>query len=222
MIAIVVMARAPELGKVKTRLARTLGDAATLALYRAMLKDRLAQLSAVKDAWHGVAFTPRDAGEAMRNEVGPNVNLIAQRGEDLGERLLNAARDALAAGNAGVLLVDADTPILPVEFLRRAVASLDTHDVVLGPASDGGYYLIGLREAEPALFEGIPWSTAEVAERTRAAARGARKTIVELPTCVDVDGEAELREVARALRAPGMRDMEGFPSHTAEALASIA
>ena len=210
------MAKEPIAGAVKTRLADVVRGEAGAELYRAFLLDKADQVVDVRGADAYVAYTPPDAGPRMLELFGDGVGLVPQRGRDLGERLAGVA-DALLEGHDGVLLVDSDTPNLPTEYLDEAVRAVREADVVLGPAWDGGYYLIGLREPCPALFEGIAWSTPHVLSATVSIARARGLSVHFLPSWYDVDEPADLRRLSRDLRqTPSVR--RGYPQRTAEVM----
>jgi len=193
------MARHPVAGRVKTRLAATLGADAACALYRAFVLDLAERLGAMPYAvtW---AYTPPDAPFP---ELLPGAGCRPQRGRDLGERLTGAIGEEFAAGPGPVIAIGADAPHIPAAALAEAAATL-AHgaDVVLGPAADGGYYLIGLGRPAPDLFAGIAWGTAGVLEATLARAGAAGLAPHLLPPSFDVDQPADLARL-RALLARG-------------------
>jgi len=183
------MAKHPVPGRVKTRLAAVLGADAACALYVAFVLDLAERLGALPYAvtW---AYTPADAPFAA---LLPGARCRPQRGRDLGERLAAAIADELAAGPGPVLAIGADAPHVPEAALAEAASALGRGaDVVLGPAADGGYYLIGLRAPAPGLFAGIDWSTGEVLEATLARAQAAALAVHFLPPSFDVDRPADL------------------------------
>ncbi|HEV2146923.1 MAG TPA: TIGR04282 family arsenosugar biosynthesis glycosyltransferase, partial [Longimicrobiaceae bacterium] len=137
-------------------------------------------------------FTPADAGEAVRGWLGEPAAYLPQREGGLGERMRGAFEEAFAAGYRRVVIVGSDLPGLSAGLLRRAFALLDAHEAVLGPARDGGYYLLGLRRPVPELFEGIAWSTGEVFAATVARLRQARIEPALLETLADVDEVEDL------------------------------
>ncbi len=209
LVALAIMAKAPRAGEVKTRLCPPLSPADAAALYRCFLLDKVAQVRALDGARAVIAFTPdtdRDVFEALA----PGVDLLAQRGDDLGRRLLNGLDDLLRSGSLGALMIDSDTPTLPTEFLRQAidVVMKPDVDVVLGPTDDGGYYLIGMRAVWPALFDAMPWSTPDVFPETmrRAGALGLRVTC--LPAWFDVDTARDLDRLMTSF-ARGHPDSSG-------------
>lgn len=219
--ALVVMAKAsgPD---VKTRLRGAVSDAARMALQEAFLLDRVDQIGAVPGVDPFVAVTPPEATGPLASRLGSAVEVLAQRGDDLTSRLQGVAADLFHRGASGVILVDADSPTLPTEALAEAALAL-THghaDVVLGPAWDGGYYLIGMGAPCPQLFEEIPWSTSEVLSRTVARARALGLRVHFLPAWYDVDTPADLERLAAHLAAlPPSRP--GYPRRTAALVANL-
>ncbi len=203
--AILVFVRAPEAGRVKTRLAAGIGAAAALRVYVRLAEHALAQARASGAAVR-VHFTPADAGDAVRAWLGPGAAYLPQAEGDLGERMRSAFDAAFAAGFRRVVVIGSDLPDLSAELLGRAFALLDGHEAVLGPARDGGYYLLGLRRPVPEVFQGIAWSTAEVLAATVARLREMGIEPALLETLGDVDEAADLppgwREWAAAADEP--------------------
>ena len=195
---VVMMARAPWTGG-KTRLAATAGEAAHAELRHALFFDTLDAVRTVAGAGHVIACEPVETCEEMRALAGPAVDVVAQRGTNLGQRLSHVFEDVFRLGAESVVVVGSDLPDLPPRRLHDALAALiDRQDhVVLGPATDGGYYLIGMNRPHPELFTGIDWSTDRVLAQTldAARARGVRTTLVEPWT--DVDTEDDLTRLAR-------------------------
>jgi rSAM/selenodomain-associated transferase 1 len=164
-----------------------------------------------------VVYTPPD-GEAEVQRVTPfDAMFIAQRGATLGERMRNGASDLLARGFGRVVLVGADLPTLPAAYIVEALERLTRpqESLVLGPAEDGGYYLIGLTHVHDGLFDGIPWGTADVLRRTQEAAAVLRLRVELLPIWYDVDLPSDLQRVRHGTA-------EGYPvaSHTRAWLAA--
>lgn len=180
---LVVMARQPTPGAVKTRLARRIGATAACAVYRAFLADIAATLGA--GPWQLTwAVTPAEAD--LRPIVGEAADCIAQRGADLGARMANGFADLFARGARRVAMIGADVPHLGAAAVAAAFAALDECDVVLTPTRDGGYCLIGQHAAHH-LFSGIDMGTERVFAQTRARleALGLRASIQ--PQTFDVD-----------------------------------
>jgi uncharacterized protein len=188
---LLIFARYPELGKVKTRLAAGLGEAAALAAYRQLLAHTaaaVAPLPAVRTLWLAAA-PPAEAAPlwpGTAQQVQPVV-------PDLGQRMAHAFGAAFAAGARRVVIIGTDCPGLSTDILEAAFHQLRTHDVVLGPADDGGYYLLGLQRPQPALFQGLSWSTDSVLRDTLAIAAREALTVARLPTLHDVDTAEDWR-----------------------------
>jgi len=197
--SLLVFAKVPRPGTVKTRLARTLGDAAATVAYRRMgrlIVDQLAEAPAQMI----VCFDPPDAEEEMRRWLGPAPkDYIPQGHGSLGERISRMFQAAFARGERAVV-VGTDAPSVDSATIVRALDALETADVVLGPSRDGGYYLMGLRKHRPELFRSIPWSTSAVFERTRAQARQMGLQVTYLEVQSDIDTADDLTpETARQL-----------------------
>lgn len=189
--AVLVFVRAPEAGRVKTRLAAEIGAEAALRVY-----VRLAEHAAAEARASGAAvrvhFTPADAEAAVRGWLGEPAAYLPQAGGDLGERMRAAFEDAFAAGFRRVAVVGSDLPGLSAELLRRALTLLESREAVLGPARDGGYYLLGLRRMVPEPFRGIAWSTDSVFRETVARLRAVGVEPALLEEMADVDVAADL------------------------------
>jgi rSAM/selenodomain-associated transferase 1 len=207
--ALVVMARYPEEGKTKTRLARTIGDTHAVALYAAFLSDlahHLARLPYCDLHW---TYTPANVDFAafVRELVptyAPYIQSFAQQGPDLGARLHYAFQWAHAHGFARSIIIGSDSPQITPDIVARARAALDDADVVLGPAEDGGYYLIAMRQPHD-VFSGIPMSTPDVLQMTIEAAQRQQLSVRLIDTLFDVDEVADLQHLARLLAADSTR-----------------
>jgi rSAM/selenodomain-associated transferase 1 len=203
--AVVVFAKAPEAGRVKTRLCPPLTPAAAAELHRACLCDlwdRLAQLSPIQRI---LCHDPPDCGETFRGLLSGELKLLPQAAGDLGERLAAAFQTLFARGLGPLVAIGADSPDLPLARIGEALHLLAAGacDVVVGPALDGGYTLIGLREFRPEPFSGIPWSTPGVCSTTRSRCAEAGLRLRRLDPWEDVDDApslARLRE--RVLSQP--------------------
>ena len=196
---LLIFAKAPRPGAVKTRLARTLGNERAAALYRRMgrlVVDRVADAPATVT----VCYTPDGAEEEVREWLGPGAARYWPQGSgDLGARMSRMFDRALESPGRAIV-IGTDAPAVDEKTIRRALQALDSADVVLGPSRDGGYYLLGLRRPRPELFTGIRWSTGSVMSATveRARASGLDVTFLEVES--DIDTAADLTpEVARIL-----------------------
>ncbi len=212
--AIAVMAKAPRPGQVKTRLSPALTAEMAAALSAGFLRDITENiaLAARGRAIHGyVAYAPAGCeteftamlAEATRLVLADGAGVSAGRVHGFGRCLLHAAQTLFSGGHDAVCLLNSDSPTLPTACLARAAEALaEAGDrVVLGPAEDGGYYLLGIKAPHVALFEDIAWSTGEVAAATRDRARTLGLPVVELETWYDVDDAATLRRLCRDLAA---------------------
>ncbi|MGH6610184.1 MAG: TIGR04282 family arsenosugar biosynthesis glycosyltransferase [Burkholderiaceae bacterium] len=185
---LLIAAKQPERGKVKTRIASVLGDDQAAELCRCALHDVLSMAASIRNVKHALTYAP-PTEEARRyfERIAPAFELLPQQGATLGERLSGAVAHLMQRYRP-LVLIGSDSPDLSPAFIERTFALLrDEADVVLGPADDGGYYLLGLALPQPALFEEISWSTEAVAQQTRQRAREARLRLEELPRWHDLD-----------------------------------
>jgi rSAM/selenodomain-associated transferase 1 len=225
--ALTVMAKAPKAGRVKTRLSPPLTLEQTAALNIRFLRDTTENLATIPGAAGVISYTPVGDEALFAGLLPETFALVAQRGDGFGERLLAAAEDILAIGYGAVCLIDSDSPTVPGAAFYQAVAALaEPGDrIVLGPSQDGGYYLIGMKQAHAEPFERITWSTGSVLEETLARCREAGLHIVLLPTWYDVDDKATLDVLNAELlqgRGPEFAQMQGYAApHTREFLESL-
>lgn len=162
--AFILFLKYPERGAVKTRLADTLGEDVTYELYKCFLADLSAMVREVK-AEMIIVYAGVD-GVSFPDF--PGIECLRQRGNDIGERMHNAFLDVFARGFGRCVLIGSDSPDLPAVLVNDAFDKLDSADIVIGPGTDGGYYLIGCRRQSlcSSIFNGIKWSTSEVFKET--------------------------------------------------------
>jgi rSAM/selenodomain-associated transferase 1 len=223
--ALTIMAKAPRAGKVKTRLTPPLTLEESAALNICFLRDtarNIAEVSAQSKASGVVCYTPVGDEVAFDGLLPDGFELIPQRGDGFGERLLAAAEDILACGFGAVCLIDSDSPTLPTSALERAVEELARPGdrVVVGGSDDGGYYLIGLKAAHAEPFARVRWSTETVYEETLARIREAGLELVELPIWYDVDDAATLDVLEKELldgQRPGFASVDGYRAEATKA-----
>jgi rSAM/selenodomain-associated transferase 1 len=193
--ALLVFVRSPRPGKVKTRLARSLGDEKAVEFYRlctdAVLEE-IGQVSSEVEKYISFA-EPTDRYETERL-AGLGFKVVVQEGESLGQRLYNAFSKVMDNGARKVVIVASDVPDLSAKIMEKAINALDSSDVVIGPCYDGGYYLIGMKELRKRLFDDISWGTEQVCQQTLAAAKTNGLTVQQLPILIDIDTEADLRQ----------------------------
>lgn len=186
-VGVVVMAKRPEPGAVKTRLAPALGRERAAALYAAMLADRCAQVARLPGVLPALAVAGHPPGAPRPGFVPEGFAVIGQRVPGLGAGL-EAAADFCHRRGLPVLLLDSDSPTLPQRYLEHAVERLCAGaQLVLGPSEDGGYYALGLQRSEPALFRDMPWSTDRVAALTLARAQARGLAVERLSSWWDLD-----------------------------------
>jgi rSAM/selenodomain-associated transferase 1 len=216
---LVVFAKQPVPGLVKTRLSPPLSPEAAAALYAEMLADVLeasARFAAELDLDPVLAVHPPAACAELARDCPAGFRAVPQRGADLAERMTRAVAEAAAAGARRILLRGSDSPMLERRTLEQALAALDTHELVLCPDRDGGYGLVGLTHPHPGLFD-HPMSTASVLEQTlaRAVDRGLRTRTLEpsfdLDTLDDLQRLAALRGSPAAALCP--RTMSWLEEH---------
>ncbi len=202
MARVLVMAKAPVPGTVKTRLRLPSEDAARLQ--EALIRDTTARARSLF-ADVSVAGAPPDRLELIEPLLPDGVELFAQINGDLGEKMLAAARRLFEASPEPVLVLGTDVPTLPVDFLLEAAGALEAHDAAVVPSVDGGYVLLGLRKPHAALFTGVEWSTEAVYEQTLAQAGKAGLSVHRQGPWYDVDTPEDLlrlrKELARGPQA---------------------
>jgi rSAM/selenodomain-associated transferase 1 len=199
-IAVGLMARYPELGRVKTRLAKAAGDQRALVVYKALLSracDLLSNLD--RTTFHTVAFiTPPNRTGAFQRDSDSFDSYLAQEGNELGEKMMRALESLLTAKHISkACLIGTDSPEIKTTILNVAGGFLDDHDLVLGPSLDGGYYLIGLRKVHSELFRGINWGTVTVLDETLAVADRLNLQVALLPQLRDLDDAEDLAYFVR-------------------------
>ncbi len=195
---LIIMAKQPEVGAVKTRLCPPLTLEEAVLLYDAFLRDTIDMVAEACVLAGGVtpalAYSPDGASGFFRAMLPDNFVLLPQTGAGLGERLGNLPHQARHIGYGAVAMISSDSPTLPPAIAAQCFAHLREPDidVVLGPCEDGGYYLIGMKAPQPALFTGITWSTDRVTRETLAAAAQAGLCVESLPLWYDADTVEDL------------------------------
>lgn len=185
----------PEQGKVKSRLATDLGALTSTKLYRCFLLDSLTTLYKLQLPIL-LCYTPANALNKFQQWLGNDSSYMLQKGRTLGQRMKQCFHDAFSQGFEQLILLGSDSPDIPLTYLREAFSSLQSHEVVLGPSIDGGYYLIGFRKTgfSPLTFDDIPWSTSSVFSTTLTKLRKEGKVVHQLPTWYDIDTMSDLKQ----------------------------
>ena len=187
--ALLIFARHPEAGKVKTRLAATMGNEAALCIYTQLLKHTVSitkDLPVDKFLFYADEVVPEDLWHAA------HYFKDIQKGNDLGERMKHGFDNIFQKGYNKAVIIGTDCPALSAPALMNAFDSLNSHDVVIGPAEDGGYYLLGMKQPCHPLFEDIPWSTSSVLDETIKRCSALHLNYTLLPVLQDIDEEKDL------------------------------
>ena len=228
--ALVIFAKAPIPGLVKTRLCPPLTPDEAATLHGSFVLDTLertktavTKLKLPIDRYLACAPSATHVFFKIMEER-QGVKLIDQVGDDLGARMNQAFQTLFAQGYRQVLLVGTDVPTLPLDHFKQALTLLKDHDLVLGPAFDGGYYLIGLKRLIPELFVDIPWSTDQVLRLTQEKAKGIGLTTALLEPWRDVDTLADLQALIETCNAEAKKPKNDrvFSSRTAGVLQTLA
>lgn len=195
---LLVFVKYPQKGKVKQRLSAELDDDIVQELYRCFVHDTLVTSQKLK-AHLRICFLPADLKEKFQQWLGQQYSFLPQMGSDLGGRMKQCLTDVLREGFQRVVLIGSDSPDVPVTLLENAFKELQTHDIVLGPSLDGGYYLIGFQGTsfEPSVFDGIQWGSASVLAQTLQKLHGTKKKYILLPQWSDVDTLDDLKHLIK-------------------------
>jgi uncharacterized protein len=201
---LVVMAKAPRPGMVKTRLTRSLSTEAVTELYRCLLDDTMALARSLNDVEIAILCPAPDV-EELRRFARSAVEVVPQKGEGLAAGLTSVFAHFTARGRQRVVAFNSDSPHLPVSILAGAFEALSAHDVVVGPTHDGGYYLIGAKAAHPGLFDRDGMGTESALDALLARARGLRLSVGFTEPFYDIDVEGDLTRLAAELRLAPVR-----------------
>jgi rSAM/selenodomain-associated transferase 1 len=210
---LIIFAKEPRPGQVKTRLSPPLSPEEAAQLYHSFLQDILEEMARGPEVRLAVAFSPPEAQVFFHGLAPPGTYLFPQEGADLGERMARAFARGFAAGFGPVLLRGGDVPDLPAAMVSEATGVLAAGQdrVVLGPCPDGGYYLIGLSQPQPLLFQGPAWSSRTVLTDTLRLARELGLRVHLLPPWPDIDTYDDLQTfLHRSCKGsqPGWRSRE--------------
>jgi len=218
---LVVFARAPSPGRVKTRLTPPLTPAQALVLHQALVEDTLERLGRWTRAGLERWLYLSEAPSGLQLDVSPAWRSTVQTGDDLGERMKRAFRQAYEDGLDRVVILGSDSPTLPLDYVGQAFDALGTNDVVLGPADDGGYYLVGTSVLVPEMFRGISWGSSRVLDQTTDALSRAGRSFRLLPFWYDVDTAEDLLHLEKELERLRSVGLPEFPRRTAAAVSSF-
>ncbi|MFP4473107.1 MAG: TIGR04282 family arsenosugar biosynthesis glycosyltransferase [Candidatus Omnitrophota bacterium] len=197
--AIIFFVKEPVPGQIKTRLFADCGDDFAVQFYLACLKDVRDLISQCPGRKTFIYYFSPETPRRLR-QIFPGCPLYPQSGADLGERMAGAFEDVFARGFSKAVLIGSDAPQITADIVQQAFDALNTHDAVLGPARDGGYYLIGLNQSCPGLFKGIRWSRENVLKETLQRARASAMQAAQLPFLMDIDTAADLKEIREKIQ----------------------
>jgi uncharacterized protein len=219
---LVVMAKAPKPGMVKTRLTRSLSVEAATDLYRCLLDDTIVLARSLRGVKVSILCPASDVEDLAQLASGA-ADVVAQKGEGLAAGLTSVFAHFTAPGGQRVVAFNSDSPHLPASILEGAFEALADHDVVVGPTHDGGYYLVGAKAAHPALFDGDGMGTKSAFDGLLARARGLQLSIGFTDPFYDVDVEGDLVRLAAELRLAPARAPRtaAWLEQCGEALASL-
>ncbi len=189
----IIFAKYPHPGKVKTRLAATLGEKSAVKLYKLFAEKLIKLIRHMPDMRKYIFHPDEEDGKLMRRWGGIRFFYGLQKGDDLGIRMKNAFKMVFSHGAKKAVIVGTDVPDITRGIIREAFQSLDTCDLVIGPSLDGGYYLLGMKQPNEELFQDISWSTASVYVETLRKISRQGKSCFILPALIDVDSEADLK-----------------------------
>lgn len=186
----------PEKGKVKSRLAAVIGEDSAVSVYKSLVAQMLSTLNRGTFPLC-ICFFPKNAQKSIENWLGRKYRYLPQNGKDLGERMRNSFMDGFAMGHKRVVLIGSDIPDLPMKYIEEAFQSLKEMDAVIGPAYDGGYYLIGFKEKSfsPQVFDGIDWGTKSVFDETIRKLKRFGRAVHTLPCHRDIDTVEDLKRL---------------------------
>jgi rSAM/selenodomain-associated transferase 1 len=195
---LVIMAKAPRLGAVKTRLAPSLSPAAVTAFYGCLLEDTLALARSLGDVEVAIMCPDSDVNE-LAQLAGSEVSVLAQKGDGLAAGLTSVFAHFVEGHQRRVIAFNSDSPHLPRSVLEDAFETLAAHDVVVGPTHDGGYYLVGAKASHPALFEGDGMGTSSALKRLLSRVRALELSVGFADPFYDIDVADDLSRLAREL-----------------------
>lgn len=182
--ALIIIAKYPDSARVKTRLSRALTDSERVSFYTSLLEGTIGRLGALKGVDTVIAFAPGDSGDYFSRF---GLGTVSLPEGDLGERMYYAFQEIFLKGYTKAALVGVDIPGLSGSIIVQAFELLSRHDVVFGPARDGGYYLIGMKEPVHALFDGVPWSSSLTLKKSIEAAEGSGLSFACTEMLSDID-----------------------------------
>ena len=216
--SLIIFAKSPIPGKVKTRLTPFIAPTEAAELYQAFITDIVSNAHKLKCEQVTIAYTPSNAETTFHSICGQSVSYFPQNGCDLGERMKNAFMHSFDKGSKRTVIIGTDSPTLPLSYIQKAFDALKEVPVTIGPTLDGGYYLIGLSEQNDALFDGIDWSTSKVFGQTLTRIQAINKQLYVLPPWYDVDTPDNLEFLRSHIMSMKMSGTSELPNKTMQFL----
>jgi uncharacterized protein len=216
--AVILFARDPVLGKVKTRLFPYLNKETILKLYTCFLRDSLEKIRKVENADLFVGIAPSNESGFFTGMQGSDIRIFVQEGKELGDKMRQAIQDRFAEGYEKVVIIGSDSPSLPVSYIKRALSS--DKALILGPSTDGGYYLIGMRGKLVEVFAGVTWGTENVLQETCERLVRGGVALELLPVWYDIDTPEDLKFFKTHLQLIEQAELEK-PGETGRLLDTI-
>ena len=216
--SLIIFAKNPIPGKVKTRLIPHITPTEAAELYKAFVTDIICNTHKLQCEQVTIAYAPSNAEVAFHSICGQSVNYLPQKGDNLGERMKNAFKHSFDNGSTRTVIIGTDSPTLPLSYIQKAFDTLKEVPVAIGPTFDGGYYLIGLSEQNFEIFDGIDWSTSKVFGQTLTRVQAINKQLYVLPPWYDVDTSDNLEFLRTHILSMKMSDNSEFPNNTMQFL----
>ena len=212
--SLIIFAKSPIPGKVKTRLTPCITPTEAAELYKAFIIDIIGNTHKLKCERVTIAYTPSNEEATFYSICGQSVDYLPQKGHDLGERMKNAFKHSFDKGSKRTVIIGTDSPTLPSSYIQKAFDALKEVSVTIGPTLDGGYYLIGLSEQNDAIFDGIDWSTSKVFGQTLTRIQVVNKQLYVLPPWYDVDTPDNLEFLRSHIQAMKLSGSTDIPDKT--------
>ncbi len=192
-VSLIVFVRYPQKGKVKTRLAATIGNSKATEIYKAAAENIINEIKTVPNCNKYIFYSIKEEKDLIKKWLGKGFYYVHQEGNDLGERMRNAFRIVLGHGAEKVIILGTDIPEITSDTISNAITVLENSDTVIGPSNDGGYYLLGMKKFHPNLFENIEYSTSTVLKETINKIKSAQLKNSTLDILHDIDVEDDLK-----------------------------
>ncbi|MGE0267474.1 MAG: TIGR04282 family arsenosugar biosynthesis glycosyltransferase [Candidatus Omnitrophota bacterium] len=205
--ALIVFAREPRQGRVKTRLLKVLDPGLVTSLYKAFVMDVLAQTAGLKDCARFLYYADGETEPVFLNQFKSDFELVGQQGKDLGERMQRSASDCFQKGFQKVVIIGSDCLEITSGDLEQAFDRLEGSDFCFGPSSDGGYYLAGMKKFRPEIFTGVEWGTSAVLSKTLEIIGKIEHNVALLDEKEDMDTIESLKRFSgRMETVPGAKE----------------